>query len=73
MNYFLTILFFVFAANAIAQNNLFVKYFDSTWQPCAKEKASFYTQFEKKDSVYTAATTELELTVLVAGGITSSS
>ncbi len=52
MKYFLTILFFVAAVTATAQDNSFVKYFDSTWKPCAKEKASFYTQFEKQDTVY---------------------
>jgi hypothetical protein len=52
MKQILTILFFVCTANAIAQNSSFVKYFDSTWVPCTKEKASFYTQFEKQDTVY---------------------
>ena len=52
MKYRLTILFFVVATSSNAQNNSLVKYFDSTWQPCAKEKASFYTQFEKQDTVY---------------------
>lgn len=47
MKYFLTILFFVFAVNAIAQNNSFVKYYDSTWVYTTKEKANFYTEFKR--------------------------
>lgn len=52
MKYLLTILFFITVTSTIAQTNSFVKYFDSTWKPCTKEKASFYTQFEKQDTAY---------------------
>jgi len=48
----LTILFTVIVLGSVAQNNSFVKYFDSTWKPCTKENASFYTEFEKLDTVY---------------------
>jgi hypothetical protein len=52
MRIILFALFIVMVFNACAQENTFVKYFDSAWQSCAKENASFYTQFQKQDDFY---------------------
>lgn len=35
-----------------AQDGVIVKYFDSLWSPTSKEKAVYYTQFIKEDTLY---------------------
>jgi hypothetical protein len=52
MKYLLSVLLFIIAVNATAQNKIIVKYYDSLWQPVAKENASFYINYEDKDSIY---------------------
>ena len=52
MKYFLSLLVFIIAINVTAQNKIIVKYYDSLWQPAAKTNASFYINYEDKDSIY---------------------
>src|SRR3569833_2786615 len=56
MKHIASILFFISvalsAANAFAQGNTFVKYYDGKWAPVEKEKAVYYTEFVKHDTLY---------------------
>lgn len=41
-----------FIGNSFAQKNIIVKYYDSLWLTTTKEKANFFTEFEKIDTLY---------------------
>ncbi|MFL9483358.1 energy transducer TonB [Chitinophagaceae bacterium LWZ2-11] len=45
-------LFAITFSSGSAQENVIVKYYDAQWSPCSKEKAVYYAQFRKQDTLY---------------------
>ncbi len=52
IKYYLLLTFFCNTFNLTAQNNVLVKYYDSSWISTSLDKAFYFTNFVKKDTVY---------------------
>ena len=56
MRIFLTIVFIFSLITLNAQDKVIVKYYDSLWVPCLKEKAKYISEFENRDSFFACST-----------------
>ena len=52
IKYYILLTFFCNTFNLAAQNNVLVKYYDSSWISTSLDKAFYFTNFVKKDSFY---------------------